>query len=47
MIRTYLELIEKIESEIEKLNEEIMSRMQKLKEDEDVGIFPVHKRGII
>jgi len=31
--RTYLELIEKIESEIEILNKEIMIRMQKLKED--------------
>jgi transposase len=38
MIRTYLELIEKIESEIEKLNKEIMSRMQKLKEDLEIAM---------
>jgi transposase len=38
MIRTYLELIEKIESEIEILNKEIMSRMQKLKEDLEIAM---------
>lgn len=38
MIRTYLELIEKIESEIEKLNKEIMGRMQKFKEDLEIAM---------
>lgn len=38
MIRTYLELIEKIENEIEILNKEIMSRMQKLKEDLEIAM---------
>ncbi|HEX7576324.1 MAG TPA: IS110 family transposase [Candidatus Methanoperedens sp.] len=38
MIRTYLELIEKIESQIEILNKEIMSRMQKLKEDLEIAM---------
>jgi transposase len=38
MIRTYLELIDKIESEIEILNTEIMNRMQKLKEDLEIAI---------
>ncbi len=38
MIRTYLELIEKFESEIEKLNKEIMSRMQKLKDDLEIAM---------
>ena len=38
MIRTYLELIEKIESEIEILNREIMNRMQKLKEDLEIAM---------
>jgi transposase len=36
MIQTYLDLIEKIESEIEILNREIMNRMQKLKEDLEI-----------
>jgi transposase len=38
MIRTYLELIKKIESEIEILNKEIMNRMQKHKEDLEIAI---------
>jgi len=38
LIRTYLELIEKIESEIEILNKEIMSRMQKLKDDLEIAM---------
>jgi transposase len=38
MIRTYLELIDKIESEIEILNKEIMSRIQKHKEDLEIAI---------
>ncbi len=38
LIRTYLELIEKIESEIEILNKEIMNRMQKLKEDLEIAM---------
>jgi transposase len=38
LIRTYLELIEKIENEIEILNKEIMSRMQKLKEDLEIAM---------
>jgi transposase len=38
MIRSYLELIEKIESQIEILNNEIMSRMQKLKEDLEIAM---------
>ncbi len=38
MIRTYLELIKKIESEIEILNTEIMNRMQKLKEDIEIAM---------
>ncbi len=39
MIRTYLELIEKIESEIEILNKEIMSRVQKkLKDDLEIAM---------
>jgi transposase len=38
LIRTYLDLIEKIESQIEMLNKEIMSRMQKLKEDLEIAM---------
>ncbi|NJD03647.1 MAG: IS110 family transposase [Ruminiclostridium sp.] len=38
MIRTYLELIEKIESEIEVLNNEIMCRMQRFKEDLEIAM---------
>ncbi len=38
MIQTYLELIEKFENEIEKLNKEIMSRMQKLKDDLEIAM---------
>ncbi|MCZ7362912.1 MAG: IS110 family transposase [Candidatus Methanoperedens sp.] len=38
LIRTYLELIEKIESQIEILNKEIMSRMQKHKEDLEIAM---------
>ena len=38
MMRTYLELIEKIESEIEIVNREIMNRMQKLKEDLEIAM---------
>jgi len=38
LIRTYLELIERIENEIEILNKEIMSRMQKLKEDLEIAM---------
>ena len=38
LIRTYLELIEKIESEIERLNKEIMNRMQKLKEELEIAM---------
>ena len=38
LIRTYLNLIEKIESQIEILNNEIMIRMQKLKEDLEIAM---------
>ena len=38
LIRTYLELIEKIESQIEILNKELMNRMQKLKEDLEIAM---------
>lgn len=38
LIRTYLELIEKIEIEIEILNKEIMNRMQKLKDDLEIAM---------
>jgi transposase len=38
LIRTYLELIEKIESQIEILNKEIMNRMQKLKEELEIAM---------
>jgi len=38
LIRTYLELIEKIESQIEMLNKEIMNRMQKLKEELEIAM---------
>ena len=38
LIRTYLELIEKIESEIEILNNEIMCRMQRFKEDLEIAM---------
>jgi transposase len=38
LIRTYLDLIEKIENEIEILNKEIMIRMQKLKEDLEIAM---------
>jgi hypothetical protein len=37
-IRKKLELIKKIESEIEILNTEIMNRMQKLKEDIEIAM---------
>jgi transposase len=38
LIRTYLDLIEKIESQIEILNNEIMIRMQKLKDDLEIAM---------
>lgn len=38
MIRTYLELIGKIESEIEVMNNEIMCRMQRSKEDLEIDM---------
>lgn len=38
LIRTYLELIGKIEIEIEILNKEILSRMQRLKEDLEIAM---------
>jgi transposase len=38
LIRTYLDLIEKIESQIEILNKEIINRMQKLKEELEIAM---------
>jgi transposase len=38
MIRTYLELIETIESKIETLNKEILYQMQRLKEDLEIAL---------